>query len=95
MHMSQSYPMDERQWLLGTAYNTGTECLQFVFNPIFSAACPQLNSFHASLALRYLTKRRDGSKPLLAFADLSQVARNALRRCVSACELRMVFVRGN
>ncbi|EDR04763.1 uncharacterized protein LACBIDRAFT_304173 [Laccaria bicolor S238N-H82] len=23
----QSYPMDERQWLLGTAYNTGTECL--------------------------------------------------------------------
>lgn len=25
---SQIYPMDERQWLLGTAYNTGIECLQ-------------------------------------------------------------------
>jgi len=24
------YPMDERQWLLGTSYNTGIECLQFV-----------------------------------------------------------------
>ena len=24
----QVYPMDERQWLLGTAYNTGIECLQ-------------------------------------------------------------------
>ncbi|KIJ89929.1 hypothetical protein K443DRAFT_69132, partial [Laccaria amethystina LaAM-08-1] len=24
--VSQSYPMDERNWLLGTAYNTGTEC---------------------------------------------------------------------
>ncbi|KAF9444140.1 SPO22-domain-containing protein [Macrolepiota fuliginosa MF-IS2] len=23
----ESYPMDERQWLLATAYNTGTECL--------------------------------------------------------------------
>ncbi|TFK38784.1 meiosis protein SPO22/ZIP4 like-domain-containing protein [Crucibulum laeve] len=23
----EPYPMDERQWLLGTAYNTGTECL--------------------------------------------------------------------
>jgi hypothetical protein len=92
--VSQSYPMDERHWLLGTAYNTGTECLQSVFNPIFPTTSPQLNSFHASLAHRYLTKRRDGSKPLLAFADLFQVARNVLRRCVSACELRMVFVRG-
>ena len=25
----QNYPMDERQWLMGTAYNTGIECLQF------------------------------------------------------------------
>ncbi|KAF7437402.1 hypothetical protein PC9H_004241 [Pleurotus ostreatus] len=24
------YPMDERQWLLSTSYNTGIECLQFV-----------------------------------------------------------------
>jgi hypothetical protein len=24
------YPMDERQWLLGTSYNTGIECLQYV-----------------------------------------------------------------
>ncbi|KAF8798208.1 hypothetical protein BYT27DRAFT_7236741 [Phlegmacium glaucopus] len=24
---NESYPMDERQWLLATAYNTGTECL--------------------------------------------------------------------
>lgn len=24
------YPIDERQWLLGTSYNTGIECLQFV-----------------------------------------------------------------
>ncbi|KAI0935752.1 hypothetical protein AcV5_004080 [Taiwanofungus camphoratus] len=24
---SQAYPLDERQWLLGTAYNTGIECL--------------------------------------------------------------------
>ena len=23
--------MDERQWLLATAYNTGTECLQCVY----------------------------------------------------------------
>lgn len=28
---NQVYPLDERQWLLGTAYNTGIECLQFVF----------------------------------------------------------------
>jgi len=26
--------MDERQWLLATAYNTGTECLQFVIPPL-------------------------------------------------------------
>lgn len=26
----QFYPVDERQWLLGTSYNTGIECLQFV-----------------------------------------------------------------
>ena len=26
----QVYPTDERQWLLGTADNTGIECLQFV-----------------------------------------------------------------
>lgn len=26
----QTYPMDERHWLLGTVYNTGIECLQFV-----------------------------------------------------------------
>lgn len=25
---SQIYPVDERLWLLGTAYNTGIECLQ-------------------------------------------------------------------
>jgi len=24
---NELYPMDERQWLLATAYNTGTECL--------------------------------------------------------------------
>ena len=28
--LRQAYPMDERQWLLATAYNTGTECLQSV-----------------------------------------------------------------
>ncbi|KAH9487374.1 hypothetical protein JR316_0001449 [Psilocybe cubensis] len=28
---SEAYPMDERQWLLATAYNTGTECLQSVW----------------------------------------------------------------
>lgn len=27
--VSQVYPMDERQWLLGTSYNTGIECLQY------------------------------------------------------------------
>ncbi|KAF8168527.1 meiosis protein SPO22/ZIP4 like-domain-containing protein [Crassisporium funariophilum] len=27
----EPYPMDERQWLLATSYNTGTECLQSVF----------------------------------------------------------------
>ncbi|KAG6909084.1 hypothetical protein DXG01_002065 [Tephrocybe rancida] len=26
----EPYPMDERQWLLATSYNTGTECLQYV-----------------------------------------------------------------
>ncbi len=26
----QAYPMDERHWLMGTVYNTGIECLQFV-----------------------------------------------------------------
>lgn len=26
----QGYPIEERQWLLGTTYNTGIECLQFV-----------------------------------------------------------------
>lgn len=26
----QFYPIDERQWLLATSYNTGIECLQFV-----------------------------------------------------------------
>lgn len=30
----QGYPMDERHWLLGTAYNTGIECLQCVV-PLF------------------------------------------------------------
>ena len=25
---AQAYPLDERHWLLGTAYNTGIECLQ-------------------------------------------------------------------
>jgi len=25
--VSEFYPMDERQWLLGTSYNTGIECL--------------------------------------------------------------------
>lgn len=28
--------MDERQWLLATAYNTGTECLQFVVTSFFT-----------------------------------------------------------
>ncbi|KAH9920328.1 meiosis protein SPO22/ZIP4 like-domain-containing protein [Fomitopsis serialis] len=27
---AQAYPIDERQWLLGTSYNTGIECLQRV-----------------------------------------------------------------
>lgn len=26
------YPVDERLWLLSTAYNTGVECLQFVIH---------------------------------------------------------------
>ena len=26
----EAYPTDERQWLLGTSYNTGIECLQRV-----------------------------------------------------------------
>jgi len=29
--------MDERQWLLATAYNTGIECLQFVVGPYLAA----------------------------------------------------------
>jgi len=28
--LSKVYPMDERQWLLATSYNTGLECLQSV-----------------------------------------------------------------
>ena len=27
-NLLQPYPMDERQWLLATSYNTGAECLQ-------------------------------------------------------------------
>ena len=30
MFRDQSYPLDERHWLMGTTYNTGIECLQFV-----------------------------------------------------------------
>ncbi|KAH8101409.1 hypothetical protein BXZ70DRAFT_1007244 [Cristinia sonorae] len=33
------YPIDERQWLLGTAYNTGIECLQSV-HPLCAVGTP-------------------------------------------------------
>ena len=49
--------MDERHWLMGTAYNTGIECLQFVaprcYLMFLTPPCFRL-------ACRYLTKRRDG-----------------------------------
>jgi len=36
----QDYPIEERQWLLGTTYNTGIECLQFVHH--FSVLTPPI-----------------------------------------------------
>ncbi|KAF8957067.1 meiosis protein SPO22/ZIP4 like-domain-containing protein [Flammula alnicola] len=40
----EPYPMDERQWLLATAYNTGTECLQSV-QTLTNVSSVQLISF--------------------------------------------------
>ena len=68
--------MDERQWLLATAYNTGTECLQSVH--IF---LDSLWNWHRLLALRCWMKREDGLKRLLLFVALFLKANNVRRRC--------------
>ncbi|KAF4566535.1 hypothetical protein EYR36_011966 [Pleurotus pulmonarius] len=58
------YPMDERQWLLSTSYNTGIECLQFVsiVNDLFRRF-RYLYVFFMSV-LRRLMKPSDGSNQL-------------------------------
>lgn len=43
------YPIDERLWLLSTAYNTGVECLQFVISLVSGLADVERGPCSASL----------------------------------------------
>jgi len=84
--------MDERQWLLATAYNTGTECLQcaHLANHNLSNLL-MLPSFVWLFFSCYLVhqcwmKQNDGLKHRLLSAGLYLVGTSALRRCVrSTC----------
>ncbi len=73
--------MDERHWLMGTVYNTGIECLQFVAR--FVATAPYsdcIDVLLTHLARHIWTRRRGGSRRLQPFADLYLTERLVRRR---------------
>ncbi|KAL4069087.1 hypothetical protein J3A83DRAFT_4095527 [Scleroderma citrinum] len=73
------YPIDERLWLLSTAYNTGVECLQSVIHVSSFALLPHLCM---SLVHPLSTRPNVGSSAPPSFAALSPMARLAQRRYV-------------
>ena len=77
----QGYPMDERHWLMGTAYNTGIECLQCVARFAPSAPYPIAVMMYNS-ARHYWTRRRGGSRPQRLSAGSCQRGLSARRRYV-------------
>lgn len=71
--------MDERHWLMGTAYNTGIECLQFVARQTFSADDPT-HALVTHAVRHFWTRRRGGSRRQRASVAACQMARLAQKR---------------
>ncbi|OSX68031.1 hypothetical protein POSPLADRAFT_1064401 [Postia placenta MAD-698-R-SB12] len=67
---SEGYPLDERQWLLGTSYNTGIECLQ----QIRLMVADQFSVRH------YWMRQNGGSKRPRQYAVFSQMAMAGQKR---------------
>jgi len=86
----QSYPMDERQWLLATSYNTGAECLQSARSG-FVVVLRVTNEFKNLLVLLCWTKLNDGSKRLRSFVGLFLTAKTVLTRCVASYYILVCF----
>lgn len=75
----QGYPLDERQWLLGTSYNTGIECLQSVklkpkYRQIRLMVADQFSVRH------YWMRQNGGSKRPRQYAVFSQMAMAGQKR---------------
>ena len=72
--------MDERHWLMGTAYNTGIECLQLVF-----LRCRLvLLTVRPFSARRCWTMRRGGLNRLRQFVGSYQMVMRVRRRKADA-----------
>lgn len=48
---SQPYPMDEREWLLGTSYNVGFECLEYARCLLVHPCLIRVRAFHRASML--------------------------------------------
>ena len=70
--------MDERLWLLSTAYNTGVECLQWVV-PSFRV---RLTLSKVRVALPWRTRRNDGLSALPSSVGSFQTAGYGRKRYV-------------
>ncbi|KAH9947352.1 meiosis protein SPO22/ZIP4 like-domain-containing protein [Amylocystis lapponica] len=88
---AEVYPLDERQWLLGTSYNTGIECLQFVILSLLVPwnGTPQLKRILVHL---YWTRRSVGSRPpppSVGFCPMARFVRKRYLRLTRTCSLAM------
>lgn len=73
--ISQIYPVDERLWLLGTAYNTGIECLQYVLGFLIVT-----HFDHVFTAPRKSTKQNGGSSPVPLYVAMYPTVRLVQKR---------------
>ncbi len=76
-------PMDERFWLLSTAYNVGFECLESDF--LFLSFAWSLCALCVYVGHRRLMKPRDGSNRARLFVGTCLGERNEQKRYVFDC----------
>lgn len=88
--------MDERYWLLATAYNTGLECLQYVsLTSAFKWNYPLIDirlTVSPRLACQCSMTPSDGSRPAPSCVALSLTAKSRPKRCVHSRQPRGLVV---
>ena len=76
--LRQTYPVDERFWLLSTAYNVGVEC----FECVRFFCWDELVDVDTLVGHRRLTRRRGGLRRLLCCVGTYLEVWSVLRRYV-------------